>query len=299
MNGSMTNRQEHRHEVDRFLQKHFPIHNWALSLPQGSGMETYFAQGNEQCYFVKVGASVERYMVMAEIGLTPPLVAYGQMESGSSIIVQPLITGRKPSSQDYREKLESVARIIHTMHSHPRLREILQAPSSALYKEAGLRALHSLRQRWERHRADIPNVAQFVDNSLDELTQQVLQFSGEGLVASHNDICNANWLFAPDGNIYLLDFESLSMDDPACDLGALLWWYYPPDLRGRFLEIAGYSNDDEFKLRMRVRMALHCLSITLPREQSFDSFHPEDYEEALDDFRAILDGRENPQGYLA
>jgi hypothetical protein len=89
------------------------------------------------------------------------------------------------------------------------------------------------------------------------------------------------------------------MDDPACDLGALLWWYYPPDLRGSFLDIAGYPGDQEFNLRMRVRMALHCLSITLPREQSFDRFNPERYHEALEDFRAIVDGKENPQGYLA
>ena len=119
----------------------------------------------------------------------------------------------------------------------------------------------------------------------------------DGLVCSHNDICNANWLFADDGNIYIVDFESMFMDDPAFDLGALLWWYYPPELRGRFLEIAGYRYDDEFKFRMRVRMALHCLSITLPRDGSFDRFNPERYEEALVDFRAIMDGRENPQGY--
>jgi aminoglycoside phosphotransferase (APT) family kinase protein len=236
---------------------------------------------------------------MAEIGLTPPLLAYGQLESGSSIIVQPLIPGRKPSRRDFQEQLESVAVIVNAMHHHPRVRQVLPAPASSLYKEAGLRALISLRQRWKRHGAEAPKAAEFVDSSLDELNQRINRFSGGGLVASHNDICNANWLFAPDGKIYLVDFESLSMDDPACDLGALLWWYYPPDLRGKFLEIAGYPDDDEFNLRMRVRMALHCLSITLPREQSFDSFNPERYHEALDDFRAILSGRENPQGYLA
>lgn len=269
-----------------------------FSVPQGSGMETYFVQGTEQHYFVKVGAPVERYLVMAELGLTPPIMACGKLENGLSIIVQPTITGHKPSRRDYRERLGRVATIINTMHHHPRVREILQVPASTLYQEAGLRALHSLRQRWERHRSYVPQVAEFVDHSLDELSQQINQFSGGGLVASHNDICNANWLFASDGNIYLIDFESLSIDDPACDLGALLWWYYPPASRGEFLEIAGYPNDDEFKLRTQVRMALHCLSITLPREQSFDSFHPERYHEALDDFRAIHAGMENPQGYL-
>jgi thiamine kinase-like enzyme len=293
----MPDRQKHKQEVGSFLHKHFRTHDWDFSIPHGTGMETYFVQGNEQGYFVKVGAPVERYRVIAEIGLTPPILAFGQLQSGPSIIVQPLIAGRNPSRRDYREQLESVAVIIHTMHADRRLKETLPPVASNFHKDAGLRALNSLRQRWGRHRAQVLSVAEFVDNSLDALESQIKQFSTEGLVASHNDICNANWLFASDGKIYIVDLESMSMEDPAFDMGALLWWYYPPELRAQFLDIAGYEYDHEFRSRMRARMALHCLSITLPREQSFDTFNPERYSEALDDFRAILDGRENPQGY--
>jgi hypothetical protein len=87
------------------------------------------------------------------------------------------------------------------------------------------------------------------------------------------------------------------MDDPALDIGALLWWYYPPQLRQQFLDFAGYGYDDEFKFRMQIRMAMHCLSITLPREQSFDRFDSNHYDESVRDFRAILNGEENPEGY--
>jgi len=45
-------------------------------------------------------------------------------------------------------------------------------------------------------------------------------------------------------------------------------------------------------------MAMHCLDITLPREQSFDRFDPTTYHESLKDFRAILKGEENPEGYF-
>ena len=293
----MPARQKHEHEVRSFLQNHFPTQHWNFSLPQGSGMETYFVQGAGQRYFVKVGVSVERYLVMAKIGLTPPILSFGQLESGSSIIVQSFITGHTPSRKDYREQLGRVAAIIHKLHHHPRLQETLQPAVSNLHKDAGVRALNSLRQTWECYRLQVPGVAEFVDKSLDKLAQQINLFSTEGLVTSHNDICNANWLFASDGKIYLVDFESMSMDDPAFDMGALLWWYYPPELRQRFLEIAGYVCDDEFKFRMRVRMALHSLNITLPRDQSFDRPNFERYHEALDDFRAILNGKENPQGY--
>ncbi|RPI92984.1 MAG: aminoglycoside phosphotransferase family protein, partial [Chloroflexi bacterium] len=293
----MQDRQEHQQEVRHFLQKHFSIHDWSFSLPRGTGMETYFVRGNDQCYFVKVGVSVERYLALAEIGLTPPVLAFGQLESGKSIMVQSFVEGRNPSRRDYWDYLENVAALIRTMHHHPRVREILPPASSNLHKDAGLQALNHLRQKWERYKAQVPNVARFVDDSLDDLARQVNLFSSEGLVSSHNDICNANWLFASNGKIYVVDFEAMSRDDPAADMGALLWWYYPPELRGRFLDIAGYRYDDEFKFRMQTRMAMHCLHITLPREQSFDSFDANDYDEALTDFSAILNGEENPQGY--
>ena len=89
----------------------------------------------------------------------------------------------------------------------------------------------------------------------------------------------------------------MSLDDPAVDIGATLWWYYPPGLRQRFLIISGHADDQAFENRMHVRMAMHCLSITLPREQSFDRFDPASFAGSLTDFRAILAGEENPQGY--
>ena len=293
----MTDRQRHRQEVQSFLQRHFSIQDWDFSIPHGTGMETYVVQASEQRYFVKVGVAVERYQAMADIGLTPPILACRQLESGSSIIVQPLINGHNPSRRDYREQLEKVAALIQRMHSDPRVRAKLSSVPSRLHKDAGFSALNSLRKRWEHYRAEVSDVAGFVDQSLDTLESQIGKFSTEGLVCSHNDICNANWLFTDNGDIYVVDFESMSMDDPAFDLGALLWWYYPPELRRKFLDVAGYPYDSDVMFRMRVRMALHCLSITLPRERSFDKFNPKRYDEALVDFRAILDGKENPQGY--
>ena len=129
------------------------------------------------------------------------------------------------------------------------------------------------------------------------LTNQSEQFVGAGLVASHNDICNANWLLTPTGDLYLVDLDTLSLDDPALDLGATLWWYYPPELRPRFLAAAGYPDSPGLRQRMRARMALHCLSILRPRPGSFDRFDPHAFAGRLVDFRAALAGEENPQGY--
>lgn len=280
-----------------FLQKNLTISDWRFSLPQGTGKETYFAEGNGQRYFVKVGVEVERYLAMADIGLTPPVLAFGKLESGISIIVQPLVAAQTPSRIDFQNRLETVAAVVRHMHHHPRVKESLPATASSSHRDAGFQALSALRLKWEHYRARVPRVAAFVEDSLDELALQIDRFSTEGLVASHNDICNANWLFTFDAEIYIVDLDCMAMDDPAFDLGALLWWYYPPELRRQFLDIAGYPYDEDLRSRMRVRMALHCLNITLPREQSFDRFNSQSYARTLEDFKAVLAGTENPQGY--
>jgi thiamine kinase-like enzyme len=290
-------RQKHLQEVNDFLQEHLSIDAWRFSLPHGRGKESYFAHGSKRTYFVKVGVEVERYLKMAEIGLTPPVILQGQLESELSVIVQSFTKGRIPSRLDYRNHLIEVAELIRKMHSDSQMKEVLPAASSSLYRDAGRTALSHVRQKWDCYKAHVPSVANFVDHSLTYLARQAESFSGEGLVASHGDICNANWIFASDGKIYILDFESMSIDDPAFDMGALLWWYYAPELRQQFLHVAGYRYDDEFKFRMKIRMAMHSLNITLPRERSFDKFDPAHYHESLHDFRAIIEGKENPQGY--
>jgi thiamine kinase-like enzyme len=291
----MEDRRQHQPEVRGFLQKHFLTRHWRFSLPIGTGHETYFAQGDDSVYFVKLGVQIARYQAMASLDLIPQLLAAGYLEDGTTIIVQPYRAGRIPSRRDYRLHLEQIAGIIDRTHHSPELQRALPAVSSDFHSVAGLESLTRLQQRWVCYRAQVPQVADFVDESLADLAGQVQSFPGNGLVASHNDICNANWLITPDGQLYLTDLELMSLDDPALDIGATLWWYYRRDLWRRFLEIAGYADDEPLRFRMRVRMAMHCLNITLPREGSYDPFDPTSYAEALTDFRAILVGGANPE----
>jgi thiamine kinase-like enzyme len=190
-----------------------------------------------------------------------------------------------------------VAKIIQIMHHSPLLQNTLPAPPAQEFSLAGLTALEDIQRRWLRYRPLVPDVAEFIDKSLETLERQVHSFTGSGLVASHNDICNANWLVTEHGRWYLVDLEAMALGDPALDIGATLWWYYPARLRPRFLEISGYAGDEAFARRMQVRMAMHCLHILLPRKQSFDHFSSDGFITELVDFRAALAGEENPQGY--
>ena len=291
----MQDRQAHQMEVQAFLQHSLGGSHWDLTLPHGWGNETYFAHCAEQKYFVKLGVQVSRYQAMATLGLTPGLVVSGSLSDGTSLIVQHNISGKSPSRTDYRTGMQWVAATIHQAHHNPEIRHSLPPAASDLYRDAGFEVLKDIQARWQHLRPLVPESAGFVDTSLATLAEQVASFQGSGLVASHNDICNANWLVTPKGRWYLIDLESMALGDPALDIGATLWWYYPPELWPRFLELVGYAQDPSFEFRMRVRMAMHCLHILLPRPGSFDAFNPTTLSQSLRDFKAALAGEPNPE----
>jgi thiamine kinase-like enzyme len=293
----MCNRQQHWQQICAYLQKHVSPCEWEFTLPEGNGNETYFAHCGGSTYFVKIGASAPKYELLASEGLTPEVVSTGHLEDDAPILVQSYIAGKKPSRQDYQTHLDKVAGIIRAIHQNSRLPRILPPVSFDNYREAASQALIHVRDRWELYKPQVPNETVFVEDSLNRLAQIIPQLAGSGLVASHNDICNANWILTEDDRFYLVDLEAMSLGDPACDAGALLWWYFPPAMRQRFLEIAGYPIDRDFQLRMQVNMAIHSLRISLPRENSFDTFIPSSFGASLTDLKAVLAGEENPQGY--
>ena len=291
-------RQRHQPEVHAFLQKAFHTREWAFAQPRGTGHETYFAASGDRRCFIKLGADSERAAAMAAAGLAPPVWAAGALPDGTPILVQPWLPGRVPRPRDFQERLDAVAGVVRRLQQDAGVRSVLPPAPSEQYADVGLAALNQVRLRWEVWQAQVPvPTRSFVDRSLEQLAAEIGAFTGAGLVAAHNDICNANWLLTPDGDLYLLDLELMALEDPATDLGALLWWYYPPALRARFLALVEQPNDAAFHQRMRVRMALHCLAITLPRTSSWDAFDGLTYDAALTDFRAALAGDENPQGY--
>jgi thiamine kinase-like enzyme len=292
-------RNGHMSEVFAFLCENFSGKEWKISSPQqGSGQESYFADTDKLAFFVKLGVQVERYLVMFELGLSPGLVTTGSLTDGTNLIIQEKVIGRHPSRKDFHRHLDQFAHAIGTTHRCENLKALLPQKISNSYIDACLESLSQIEKRWALYKPLVkPACAVFVNEGIDYLREEIIQIQGAGLVASHNDVCDGNWLVSLAGRVYLIDYEEMSLGDPALDIGAIMWWYYPPNLRTQFLEIAGYRNDSDFLNRMRICMAVHCLNIILPRVNSFDHFEAGSFDESLDDFRAVLNGLNNPRGY--
>ncbi len=293
----LDSKTSHQLEIERFLKENISNLHWEFTHPQGHGNETYIVCGGRESLFIKLGSPISRYKSLASIGLAPTIIKDGTLEDGTTIMVQEFISGRTPTRHDYRNHIEDFANAINKIHHCDEIKKTLPKPENDQFSTIGTSVLNDIDKRWNKYNHLVPDSADFVDQGINQLREEVYQFTGSGLVASHNDICNSNWIITPQGTLYLLDLDSMSFDDPALDIGATLWWYYSPDLREEFLNIVGYSNNDAFKKRMHIRMAMHCLNIILPRENSFDSFHADEFVDNLADFKAIMNGEDNPQGY--
>ena len=188
-------RDQHKLEVLSFLKKNVAKIEWEIRLPpHGTGQETYFANNNRQSFFIKLGAQTERYQVMSELGLAPQVIIVGRLHDGTSILVQAQITGQKPTRKDFHCYLAQFAESIRKIHHSENLKQLLPKRSSHQHKEMGLEVLAALEKRWEKHKTKVPASRAYVDQKIQYLKNQVSQFEEGGLVASHNDICNGNWL---------------------------------------------------------------------------------------------------------
>jgi hypothetical protein len=152
----MQNRQLHQPEVQAYLQKQFSSRRWKFTLPHGYGNESYFVSGNGQTYFVKLGVPVANYQAMASIGLAPSVIASGFLEDGTSLLVQPYITGRTPYRKDYRDNLEKFATMINQMHHNLEVRCVLPEAPSDQYSVLAYQSLTRVHHRWNLFKAQVP-----------------------------------------------------------------------------------------------------------------------------------------------
>lgn len=279
------------------MRGHFSHEHWEFGYPAGHGHETYLTYHQDESFFVKLGSQIERYRAIGSIGITPPILAEGLLEDGISIMGQKYILGKNPTRKDFHSHLAEFALTIKKVHQCAEIRKALPKAASDQFNSIGIMVLNDIQTRWEKYKPLVLDLEEMIDSAIAQLRDKVIRFQGSGLVASHNDINNSNWILSEDGKLFLIDLDSLSLYDPALDVDAILWWYYPPELKQEFLEIVGYAHNEEFSSRMQVRMAMHYLNTILPRENSFDSFDPDLFSEDLTDFKAIIAGEDNPQGY--
>ena len=113
------------------------------------------------------------------------------LEDGTTIMVQEFISGRTPTRHDYRNHIEDFANAINKIHHCDEIKKTLPKPENDQFSTIGTSVLNDIDKRWNKYNHLVPDSADFVDQGINQLREAVYQFTGSGLVASHNDICNS------------------------------------------------------------------------------------------------------------
>ena len=203
----MPERRQNQQQVLAFLQDYFATSDWEFSIPQGSGKEKYLARAatrhGESACFVKLDVNIPVYQTVASLELTPPILASGCLQDGTPLIVQPAVKGRQPTWQDFSIHLDLFASTLQRLHHSPELRSLLAAPASETYRAAGLQFLNNIHLRWEAVKSHFsPEIDSIVLDHLERIAAQLRAAPGGGLVNTHTDPCNANWLLPGAGRAH-------------------------------------------------------------------------------------------------
>lgn len=231
--------------------EHFFGHDWEIVPAGGATGEAFFAQHEENQYFLKRNTSPFLASLSAE-GIVPKLVWTKRLETGDVFTAQQWLNGRelKPSEMNK----ENVAKLLNKIHHSKPLLSMLKRLGKTPLNPVKL--LHSLKQELD---AEILS-NDLVIESIKFLEDNVSAIDYEAKVVCHCDVNHNNWLLDENNQLYLIDWDGAVVADPAIDIGTLLYWYIPREEWGKWLELYGMELDDSLILRMKWYVIAQTLS---------------------------------------
>jgi thiamine kinase-like enzyme len=223
---------------------------WEIVPAGGATGEAFYAQFNEQKLFLKRNSSPFLAVLSAE-GLVPKLIWTKRLETGDVITAQQWLNGRELKPNEMND--EKVAKLLRKIHRSEPLKGMLsKLGKQPLMPETYLKMVQG---GLDNELMQIPSVKK----SVEFLAREVQHLNCDKFVVCHGDVNHNNWLLGENNQLYLIDWDSAMIGDPAIDLGLLLYWYIPEEKWKDWLKIYGVDDSDDLKLRMKWYVLAHTL----------------------------------------
>ncbi len=222
--------------------EHFFGQDWEIVPAGGATGEAFYAQHEENQYFLKRNTSPFLASLSAE-GIVPKLVWTKRLETGDVFTAQQWLNGRELQPSEMNR--ENVAKLLRKIH--------LSKPLLSMLKRLGktpvqpIKNLQAIKQGLDDEILNLDSVKA----SLTFLENHVAEIHYENTVVCHCDVNHNNWLLDENNQLYLIDWDGAVVGDPAIDIGTLLYWYIPRNEWEKWLNLYGLSLDDQLLLRMK------------------------------------------------
>ena len=193
---------------------------WTLHPLKGETGKAYMGTKDEQKLFFKKNTSPFLAALSME-GIAPKLVWTRRMGNGDVLTAQEWCKGRTLTKEEM--KLAEGPHKLHRVHQSKTLKKMLQQVDGSYLKPGDLldQFLQGLASDLESHPTIQEGLAYLQSQASSQLDK-------EDLVVCHGDASHKNWLLSDFDDLYLVDWDSVILADPAYDLGqyGARYWQY-------------------------------------------------------------------------
>ena len=197
----------------------FDLENgWRILPIDGDTGTAYMGIRQQEKLFLKRNTSPFLAALSIE-GITPRLVWTKRMTTGDTLTAQEWLNGRCLHKAEMDS--EAVSALLYRLHHSALLKRMLKQVGGQVVTPEELlqRYFRGLPQDLRHH-----PLLKTVANRLRAKQPQVKRSNYE---VCHGDLNHKNWLLSDQGNLFLVDWESAVIADPAYDLSMLMCQYVP------------------------------------------------------------------------
>lgn len=191
---------------------------WQVQPAGGDTGTAFLGVRASEKIFLKRNTSPFLAALSAE-GITPKLIWTKRIATGDVLTAQEWLNGRTLK----RDEMNSpqVAKLLARVHQSLLLKRMLKKVGGQIWQATDMLQayFYDLPQDLRQHPL-LEQVAQ-------ELKQSINQLQIPSLEVCHGDLSHKNWLLSDINRLYLVDWDSAMLADPAVDFGMILFQYVP------------------------------------------------------------------------
>jgi thiamine kinase-like enzyme len=224
-------------QVKQILESTFHRSDWQFSKPpRGASKESYLAENDDMKVFVKLDVTTRALSTLSDLGVTPKVLGSGQKDD-TSYVIQEFIEGTHPDEKWFQDHIAEVAQLFRTYHDSQSLADELREPKHEDYRKFLRDSVDFLDFWLELIKAPFVDKAS-ITKQIDQLRQMVPFLPETTLVPTHADPNPANFINTKE-NIYMIDWDDISLCDETRDISLLLQRYVPKDAHSKFFASYG------------------------------------------------------------
>ena len=226
---------------------------WKLHPVGGDTGQAYMGTRAEEKLFLKRNSSPFLAALSVE-GITPRLVWTKRIGNGDVLTAQEWLNGRTLKSEEMSSP--EVAQLLCRIHTSEPLRSMLSRVRGEEITP------QKLIQNYDH---ELPNDLKnhpLLNSIFNKLKIEALTMKSVTTRVCHGDIYQKNWLLSDENRLYLVDWDSAMLADPAMDLSMLLFQYVEREDWNDWLEHYGVIATDELIERILWYASMNYLTQT-------------------------------------